>query len=117
MSVFDFFVSMPMFWVVCLIAAGALIFVAVYYVRSLLGSSSRDPTLLTRFSCNSFDYHSSISLFLLLMSCVVLDFCRFFVVHFFFFFFFFTPKKLVSLTDLESDYQNPIDMCRNCNQV
>lgn len=24
--------------------------------------------------------------------------------------------QLVSLTDLESDYQNPIDMCRNCNQ-
>jgi len=55
MGVVDWIFSMPMFWVLALISAGGLLFVAVYY--------------------------------------------------------------LVSLTDLESDLQNPIDMCRRANAV
>mmetsp|Transcript_47564 Transcript_47564/g.116557 ORF Transcript_47564/g.116557 Transcript_47564/m.116557 type:complete len:154 (+) Transcript_47564:68-529(+) len=54
MSLFSILFSMPVFWVLMLLACGALIFLAVYY--------------------------------------------------------------LVSLTDLESDLQNPIDMCRRANQ-
>jgi len=36
MGLTDWFFSMPMFWVLCLIVAGGLIFAAVYYVRNSL---------------------------------------------------------------------------------
>jgi hypothetical protein len=38
MGLTDWFFSMPMFWVLCLIVAGGLIFAAVYYVRNSLTS-------------------------------------------------------------------------------
>ncbi len=97
MGLTDWVFSMPMFWVLCLIVAGGLIFAAVYYVRTSLIAQLAAPTR-TRTHAQTHKREGKIFLFLL----------TFFVFRF---------TQLVSLTDLESDYQNPIDMCRNCNQV
>ena len=44
MGLTDWVFSMPMFWLLCLIVAGGLIFAAVYYVRTSLIAQLAAPT-------------------------------------------------------------------------